>query len=83
MNTSRGFIVSLFAHQMQRHAAAMARGPVLENVDALPCSERQPSLFHRNGKLRQRESRADVRRHVVRPFDGVTVQSDCPPTPAG
>ncbi len=41
----------------------------------LPGAEHQAPFFHGNGKLRQSKCRANVRRHIVRTFAGMPVQS--------
>src|SRR5262249_44948051 len=54
--------------------AAMGGRAMLEQVDALPGSERHPAAAHRYGKLGQGESRPDVSGHIVGAFDGVAVK---------
>ena len=63
------------AQQVKHHAPSVRRRAMIEQVHALPRPQRQPSAFHRNRKLRQSERRANVRRHVVRPFARVPVQA--------
>ena len=65
---------SRFTDHVQKHIAAMRRGAVLEEINALPRAERHAPILHRNGKLRGRQRRADVRGHVVGAFDGVPVK---------
>ncbi len=45
--------------------------PVFPNVDSLPASQRESSLDDGNGERGGRESRPDMRRHVVRPLVSV------------
>ncbi len=42
--------------------------PVLDEIDALPCSQNQRAGDDGNGELGLRQRRANMRRHVVRPF---------------
>ena len=65
---------ALFAQQMEHDAASMGSRSVLENVNPLPCSQRQTALLDRNRNLRQSESRPDMCRHVIGTFDGVAIQ---------
>ena len=48
---------------------------MLENVHALPGSERHASFHDGNPKLRQGQRRADVRRHIVGTFHGVAIEA--------
>ncbi len=48
---------------------------MFEQVNALPGSQRQLALVNWDRKLRLRERRADMRRHVVGPFGGVPVEA--------
>src|SRR5690349_1935549 len=66
--------LSRFAYKVQDDTASVRPGTVLEHINALPCPERHPALLNRYRKLRQGQCRADVRRHVIRPFDRVAVQ---------
>ena len=47
---------------------------MLKQVYALPRAQRHSPPFHRNRKMRRRQGGANMRGHVVRPFDGVPVQ---------
>jgi len=49
---------------------------MLKQVDALPSPERQFAMVNGNRKLRGRERRTNVRRHVIRPFRGVAILPD-------
>jgi hypothetical protein len=51
----------------------MRRGTVLEQINALPRSERHSSRKHRNRQLSLCQGSANVRRHVVGTFDGVAI----------
>ena len=61
--------------QVQDHDAAVRRGAVLKEVDPLPCVERHAAFLDRDGKLRQRESGADMGGHVVGALDGMAVEA--------
>jgi hypothetical protein len=65
--TSEGALSSL-ADEMQHDFAIMRRAAMLEEIDALPCAERELSVDDRNGKMRLRQRGADMRRHIVGPF---------------
>src|ERR1022692_2029129 len=52
----------------------MRRGAMLEQVHALPGTERHPAVLDGDGKLGEGERRAYVGRHVVRPLQRVTVE---------
>lgn len=49
----------------------MRRAPVFEKKNALPGSERDPTIDDRNNLARPGQDRANMRRHVVRPFRGM------------
>ena len=65
----------LFAEQMEHHIPAVGGGAVLENVDALPCSERHAALLHGNRQLGEGEGGPYVSGHIVGTFDGVAIQA--------
>jgi len=58
---------------MQDHAAALRTSPVLENIQTLPRSQRHAPAQHRNRKMGLGQRRADVRGHVIRAFERVTI----------
>src|SRR5436190_24271016 len=53
---------------MRRHLAPMRLEPMLEQIDALPRTEREATVDKRNRKLHGGQCSADVRWHVVRPL---------------
>ena len=60
---------------MQYDAAAVRPLAMFEQINALPGSQRQLALVNRNRQLRLRESRPDMRRHIVRTLGRVPVQA--------
>ena len=56
--------------------AAVRRGAVLEQEDALPSAELQPSVGDGDAELGLGQRALDVGRHVVRPFVIVAVERD-------
>ena len=56
--------------------AAVRRGAVLEQEDALPSAELQPSVGDGDAELGLGQRALDVGRHVVRPFVIVAVELD-------
>src|SRR5258708_430674 len=67
--------LSRFADQVQQHVAAMRHGAVLEQIYALPGTERHAAVLDGNGKLGEGERGADVSRHVVRALYGVAIEA--------
>jgi hypothetical protein len=64
------------ADEGQDEGAAVRRGAVLEQEDALPSAELQPSVGDGDAELGLGQRALDVGRHVVRPFVIVAVERD-------
>ena len=47
---------------------------MLKQINTLPSPQRQLPFMNRDRQLRLRQSRSDVRRHIVRPLRGMPVQ---------
>ena len=56
------------AGELQHDLAAVRRAAMLDQIDRLPGSEREPALQHRNLQRRRRQHGLDMRRHVVGAF---------------
>ena len=69
------FTFRLNADQVQRQCAAMRAAAMLEEVDALPCAERESAVDQRDRQLDLRERGAEVGWHVVRAFIVVEILS--------
>ncbi len=66
----------LLADEGQDEGAAVRRGAVLEQEDALPGAELQPTVGDGDGELSLGQRAFDVGRHVVRSFVVVAVERD-------
>src|SRR2546430_11463262 len=71
LDTKRAAVFTSLRQKMQNDAAPVGALPMFKQVDALPCTQCQFPIAHRNRKLCLRERGANVGRHVVRPFRGV------------
>ena len=60
---------------MQGNLSPMRRTPVLEQVNPLPSSQGELPLYDRNHQLHADEGRADMCRHVVGAFVGVSISA--------
>jgi hypothetical protein len=58
---------------VQHHAPALRMRSMLEQINPLPRSQRHPPPDHWDREVRLRQRRANVRRHVVWTFGGMTV----------
>lgn len=65
----------LAAQHVQHHIPLVWAFAMLEQVDSLPCAERQPAMVYRDAELRLRQRGANVRSHVVGPFGGMPVEA--------
>ena len=70
--SGRGY---LLAENMQSQVSLVRAAAVLEDVDALPGSERGATLANGDGELSLGEGGSDVSRHVVGTFHGVSVEA--------
>src|SRR3954467_3026385 len=61
----------LTADELQHHLTPVWARPVLDQIDALPSTERKPTAAHRNVQRNAGQHRLDVARHVVGPLDSV------------
>jgi len=73
--TDSFFTIRLNADQVKRQCAVMWAAAMLEQVDALPCAERESAVNQRDRELDLSERGAEVRGHVVRAFVVVEILS--------
>ena len=48
--------------------------PVLPQINPLPCSEDEPAIVERDGKIHRRQCGADVRGHIIIALSSVNEQ---------